>query len=181
MNQVPASIVVCVQHLAMRPPTNAVCLAILALQAGPFLSRAENWPCWRGPRLDGTSHEKKVPLRWSGTSNVVWKTALPGAGHASPIVWDDRIFTVGAMSASQDRVLVCLDRTNGRIVWQQTVLNAPLERKHSLNSHASSTPATDGALVYVAFLDGDKTLVAAYDFNGRQRWLVRPGVGLGLL
>ena len=159
----------------MRPPTNAVCLAILALQAGPFLSRAENWPCWRGPRLDGTSHEKKVPLRWSGTSNVVWKTALPGAGHASPIVWDDRIFTVGAMSASQDRVLVCLDRTNGRIVWQQTVLNAPLERKHSLNSHASSTPATDGDLVYVAFLDGDKTLVAAYDFNGRQRWLVRPG------
>jgi len=50
-----------------------------------------------------------------------------------------------------------------------------MERKHSLNSHASSTPATDGQLVYVAFLDVDTMVVAAYDFDGNQRWLVRPG------
>jgi outer membrane protein assembly factor BamB len=61
-------------------------------------------------------------------------------------------------------------------VWQKTVLKAPLEAKHSLNSHASSTPATDGKLVFVAFLDVNKMLVAAYDFAGNQKWLVRPGV-----
>ena len=138
-------------------------------------SSAENWPCWRGPRLDGTSLEKNVPLHWSATNNVVWKAELPGSGHASPIVWDDRVFLVSALPDTQDRVLLCLDRRTGKLLWQQTVLTAPLERKHSLNTFASSTPATDGKLVYVAFLDGKVMLVAAYDFAGRQRWVARPG------
>ncbi|HOC54634.1 MAG TPA: PQQ-binding-like beta-propeller repeat protein [Verrucomicrobiota bacterium] len=136
---------------------------------------AENWPCWRGPRLDGTSQEQDIPTHWNATNNVRWQTELPGAGHASPIVWDDRVFTVSARPEAQDRLLLCLDRRTGKPVWQQTVLNAPLERKHGLNSYASSTPATDGEKVYVAFLDRDRMFVAAYDFGGRQRWVARPG------
>jgi outer membrane protein assembly factor BamB len=139
------------------------------------IASAEDWPAWRGPRLDGTSAEKHIPIHWSATNNIVWKTELPGSGHASPIVWRDRIFTVSALSQNQARVLLCLDRKNGRLLWQQTVLTSPLEKKHSLNSHASSTPATDGRLVYVAFLDRAEMVVAAYDLDGHQRWLVRPG------
>lgn len=136
---------------------------------------AENWPCWRGPRLDGTSAEKNIPIHWSATSNVLWKTELPGVGHASPVVWDDRVFTVTAVAEEEMRVLLCLDRANGKILWQKTVLITSLEGKHKLNSHASSTPATDGERVYVAFLDKREMLVAAYDFAGKQKWLVRPG------
>jgi outer membrane protein assembly factor BamB len=136
---------------------------------------AENWPCWRGPRLDGTSLETNVPLYWSATSNVVWKVELPGLGHASPIVFEDRVFTVTALNESQERRLLCLERSSGRLLWQQTVLTAPLEGKHALNSFASSTPATDGHLVYVAFLDRDQMFAAAYDFQGVQSWAVRPG------
>jgi outer membrane protein assembly factor BamB len=139
------------------------------------LVRGENWPAWRGPRLDGTSSDRALPVYWSDTSNVVWKVELPGTGHASPIVWEDRLFTVSALPQAESRVLLCLDRKSGRKLWQKTVLTAPMERKHSLNSHASSTPATDGELVYVAFLDRAQMLVAAYDFEGRQRWVVRPG------
>ena len=151
---------------------------LAALPAAPgFLpvAAAENWPGWRGPRLDGSSREKKVPVHWSGSSNVVWKTELPGTGHASPIVWGDRIFTVSAVPETQDRLLLCLDRPTGKLLWQKTVLTAPLEHKHILNSFASSTPSTDGELVYVAFLDGKQMFAAAYDFAGRQRWAVRPG------
>jgi outer membrane protein assembly factor BamB len=136
---------------------------------------AENWPCWRGERLDGTSLEKDVPVHWSGTSNVVWKTELPGVGHASPIVWEDKVFTVTALPSTEERVLLCLDRTSGKVLWQKTVVKAPLERIHQLNSHASSTPSTDGKLVYVAFLDKAEMLVAAYDFTGKEVWSVRPG------
>lgn len=136
---------------------------------------SENWPCWRGPRLDGTSLETNVPVHWHATSNVSWKAVLPGVGHASPIVWEDRVFTVTALIESQERALLCLDRNTGRILWQRTVLAAPLEKKHALNSHASSTPATDGQLVYVSFLDRSQMVVAAYDFEGNRRWLVRPG------
>jgi len=136
---------------------------------------AENWPAWRGPRGDGTSLEKNVPVRWSGTENVVWKVPVPGKGHASPMVWADRIFVVTALPAKEHRLLLCLDRSSGKMLWQRVVLEAPLERINKLNSHASSTPATDGEKVYVSFLDRDKMFIAAYDFNGKKVWDARPG------
>ena len=138
-------------------------------------AHAENWPQWRGPRLDGTSIETKAPVHWSATSNVLWKTELPGPGHASPIVFGDKVFTVAALPQSEERVLLCLDRDSGKILWRETVLKTLMESKHPLNSHASSTPATDGERVFVAFLDVNKMFVAAYDFSGRQQWAVRPG------
>src|SRR2546421_9084083 len=121
--------------------------ALLISGSGPAAAGAENWPCWRGPRADGTSLEKKIPLHWSATSNLVWKTVLPGIGHASPIVWEDHLFTVAALPNTEERVLLCLNRKSGKILWQKAVIQSPLEAKHPLNSHASSTPATDGKLV----------------------------------
>ena len=150
------------------------CISI-ALLAVTFWVHAENWPQWRGPRLDGTSIETKAPVHWSATSNVLWKTELPGPGHASPIVLGDKVFTVAALPQSEERVLLCLNRDSGKILWRETVLKTLMESKHPLNSHASSTPATDGERVFVAFLDVNKMFVAAYDFSGRQQWAVRPG------
>ena len=162
-----------------RPRPSPLCLGpflalLLASHVCPHAS-AENWPCWRGPRLDGTSQETGVPIHWSAASNVLWRTELPGTGHASPIVWNDRVFTVSATPETQERLLLCLDRRTGKLLWRQTALTAPLERKNPLNSFASSTPATDGELVYVAFLDRDRMFVAAYDFAGHARWVARPG------
>lgn len=150
----------------------AVCAWLLL--ASPLL--AEDWPGWRGPRGDGSSAEPGVPTRWSATENIAWKTALPGEGHASPIVSGDRIFTNTADLEKQERQLLCLDRRTGKILWQRTVAASPLEKKHKLNSFASSTPCTDGKLVFTTFLDKTDMLVAAFDFEGNPRWSVRPGV-----
>jgi outer membrane protein assembly factor BamB len=140
-----------------------------------LLLRAENWPQWRGPRLDGTSIDTAIPTSWSANENVVWKTALPGSGHASPIVWADRVFTVAADENTNERLLLCVDRNDGKLLWRTAVINAPLERIHRLNSYASSTPATDGERVFTAFLDNDQVVVAAHDFAGKPLWLKRPG------
>ena len=137
--------------------------------------KAENWPNWRGPKGDGTSTETNLPLKWDSVTNVLWKVPVPGIGHASPIVWGDRLFTVTASTETQEKQLLCYDSKNGKLLWQTTVLKAPLERKHNDNSFASGTPATDGTLVYVAFLDGENVVVAAYDFTGKQIWMQRPG------
>jgi outer membrane protein assembly factor BamB len=172
----------------------AVCLVACTAVTLSGAAHAENWPCWRGPRGDGTSLEKEVPVRWNAATgeNIAWKVPLPGHGYASPIVWEDRIFVVSCLEDERERILVCLDRKTGKTLWQQTVLTAPLEKKHKLNSFASSTPATDGELVYVTFLEADlgfdglrdkrakvatpgNMVVAAYDFDGNRRWLVRPG------
>ena len=142
-------------------------------------SSAEDWPNWRGPRGDGSSQDTGLPVEWNGADqpamNVAWKVPVPGKGHASPIVWKDRIFVVSALVDSEERVLLSFDRESGRQLWQKTVLKSPLEGKHELNSFASSTPATDGELIYVAFLDREEMFVAAYDFAGEQRWQARPG------
>ena len=138
--------------------------------------RAENWPGWRGPRGDGTSQEQNVPTRWSSRENIAWKVPVRYPGHASPIVWDERIFLVGTDLEHKQRMLMAYSRADGKPVWERPVVETPLEGKHRLNSFASSTPATDGELVYVSFLDQGQMLVAAYDFSGNERWKVHPGV-----
>jgi outer membrane protein assembly factor BamB len=138
---------------------------------------AEDWPGWRGPRGDGTSMEKQIPIKWDAAANesVVWKTPIPGDGHSSPIVLGKRIFVSTALTDTQERVLLCVDRDSGKELWRRTVVTSALERKHRENSYASSTPATDGEKVYITFLDGADAVVAAYDLDGQQQWLVRPG------
>ena len=148
-------------------------------------AQAENWPGWRGPRGDGSSDEKNVPTKWDGANgeNIVWKVEVPGGGHASPVVWGDRIFLASCLEQESDRLLLCLDRRDGKLLWKKSVMKSPLEKKHHLNSYASSTPATDGKLVYVSFLEGSQAgeakgarmAVAAYDFKGNRQWLVYPG------
>jgi outer membrane protein assembly factor BamB len=150
-------------------------LIVIMLNASFQSGYAENWPCWRGPRGDGTSLEKNLPVQWDPDTHVLWKTPVPGIGHASPIVWEDRVFTATALPETQERLLLCWDRKTGAPLWQRTVLKVSLEKKHNDNSYASGTPATDGKSVYISFLDGTEAVVAAYNFEGEQVWLQRPG------
>lgn len=146
---------------------------VLFVLASPL--HAEDWPAWRGPRLDGTSSETGVPTRWSSTDNVKWKTAIPGKGHSSPIVWGDRVFVTSCVEDDGKRLLLCLDRRDGKVLWERVVLEAKLERKHSLNSFASATPATDGKHVWVTFLSFPTVQVVCYDFDGNKVWQKSPG------
>jgi len=149
------------------------------LAAATPTAQAEPWPGWRGPRGDGTCMEKNVPTKWD-PAGALWKTELPGKGHASPIVWGGRVLTVTALPATKERVLLCLDCNTGKILWQRTVVQGPLEKIHKENSYASGTPATDGERIYVTFRVGDEIVVAAHDFaSGKQLWLVRPGTHKG--
>jgi len=136
---------------------------------------ASDWPGWRGPHSDGVSDETGIPVRWSQTENILWKVPIPGRGYSSPIVWGDRIFLTTCEEKKLERLLLCLDRRDGKTLWQQVVLKAPLERINNLNSYASSTPATDGKFVWVPFQDRDTMFVACYDFEGKLVWSQRPG------
>jgi outer membrane protein assembly factor BamB len=145
-------------------------------ESAPTVSDAnKNWPGWRGPRGDGTSDETGIPLRWSSTENVTWKVPIPGKGHSSPVIWGERIFVTSCIEEEKKRMLYCLDRRTGEMKWERHVLTADLERKHGLNSYASSTPATDGKHVWVSFLDVNKALVACYDMDGKEVWRKEPG------
>lgn len=152
-----------------------VILATALLTHSGAIVQAENWAGWRGPDGDGTCAEKNVPAKWD-PADALWKTELPGKGHASPIVWGDRVVTVTGLPDTQERVVLSLDRNTGEIIWQETVVEGTLQKLHRENSYASGTPVTDGKRVYVAFRIGDDIVVAAHDFvSGKQLWLERPG------
>ena len=155
---------------------NHLLSAILFLTISNLLAaNIENWPGWRGPRGDGSSYDPKVPIKWNVEKNVVWKTPLPGKGHASPIVWKNCVYLVTAIKNTHQRVLLCIDRRTGRKLWQKDILNSSFEGIHRLNSRASSTPVTDGKRLYLSFLDGRNMFVAAYDLDGNLLWKKRPG------
>ncbi len=147
-----------------------ICLAVCVESAV-----AENWPGWRGPRGDGSSGEANVPTKWSANENIAWKTKIDVGGHASPVIFGDRVYVVGADQESRTREIMALDRKTGETIWRKPVLESPLERKHNLNSWASSTPAVDGERIYVSFLDQKSMFVAALDLEGNVLWSERPG------
>src|SRR6516162_2711401 len=98
---------------------NRATWALVGMLLVPCTAPAEEWPQWRGPRGDGTSHETGLPLRWSTTENVRWKVAVPGTGHSSPVVWGDRIFLSTCLEKERQRLLLCFDRVGGKLLWQR--------------------------------------------------------------
>ncbi|HWP43038.1 MAG TPA: PQQ-binding-like beta-propeller repeat protein, partial [Blastocatellia bacterium] len=178
-----------------------IAFVVCLLTAFSAVSRASNWPQWRGPDGQGISHDKGVPTVWSATENIKWKTEIAGRGHSSPIVWDKHIFLTtsiegpvvpGAQAvkhiiggqefkhpdwAGSDRKqtlkVVCIDADTGRILWERVAHDGPVyDHRHRRNTYASPTPVTDGQLVYAYF--GSEGLYA-YDFKGNLAWKVSLG------
>ena len=129
--------------------------------------RGENWPCFRGPGRQGISQEKGVPTEWNATSNVRWKTAIPGEGWSSPIVFADRIFVTTATDGGESLHLIRLDRRSGEVVWDREIARQEAGHKQRFNSYASSTPATDGERIYTIACDGR---ILAVDMDGKIEW-----------
>jgi outer membrane protein assembly factor BamB len=134
---------------------------------------AEEWFEFRGPTGQGHSTEKSLPVEWSPTEHVLWKTDIPGVGWSSPIVVGDKVYVTTAVSPEsetspdQSLQLVCLNLESGAILWDKEIFHQTKEtaqRIHKKNSHASPTPISDGKVIYVHFgthgtacltLDGD--------------------------
>ena len=168
-----------------------------------------NWPQWRGPNGAGISAEKNLPDEWSDKKNVLWKMPLAGRGHSSPIIWSKRIFLTTAIEGEvipgakavehvrngkvwvhPDAIagnrhhtlkVLCLDRDSGKLLWERTAYAGRVfDDRHRKGSYASSTPVTDGKLVYAYF---EAEGLYAYDFNGKLIWKTSLGklskVGMG--
>src|SRR5882724_9446388 len=156
-----------------------------------FTAAAQNWPSFRGPSASGVADGQNPPVSWDVARGTLirWKTAIPGLAHSSPIVWEDRVSVTTAVSSQpnasfkrglygegtasddispQQWKLICLDRKNGKILWERAAYEGtPKEKRHIKATYANSTPATDGQVV-VAFF-GSQGLYA-YDLTGKLLW-----------
>lgn len=140
---------------------------------------AEDWPKFRGPSGNGHSAAKNVPLKWSETENVAWKSAIPGKGWSSPVLVDGRIFLTTAVAEGDDQDANDVDRSlralavdaeSGAMVWDVEVFEqkaASAAKIHRKNSHASATALVEGDRVYVHF---GHMGTACLDREGKVLW-----------
>jgi len=126
----------------------AACVLILM----SAVAWGEDWPQFRGPGGQGHSKEKDLPVEWSETTNVQWKTTIPGKGWSSPSIAGDTIWMTTSTEEGHSLRLLGVDRETGKITRDVEVFR--LEGKipiHLKNSQASPTPIVEGDRVYVHF------------------------------
>lgn len=130
---------------------------------------AENWPQWRGLNRDGISPEADIPIEWSATKNIAWKTPLPGFGISNPVVWEDRVIVTASDGHKLSNLhVICLSRDTGKKLWHKQFWGTAPSRHHNRKSSmASPAPVTDGKHVYAFFGTGD---VFCLDMNGGLVW-----------
>lgn len=183
----------------MKPSGLPSLLLVLAssnlLVADAKQSPPDNWHQWRGPEASGFAAKADPPLKWDDKTNVRWKTAVPGRGSSTPIVWDKQIFILTAIDTGKaadpkdipkpdpkfekDKktrapttyhqfVVLCIDRQTGKVRWQQMATETvPHEGHHETHSYAAFSPTTDGKHLYVSF--GSRG-VYCYDLAGKLVW-----------
>lgn len=164
--------------------------AVLACMLAPLATAQDNWPQFRGAESLGTSDNSQLPVRWSPTESVSWKTDIPGRGWSSPIVWGDRIFLTTCVNLGDEEApkkglyfggerkdppksehqwkVLCLDLKSGKVLWEHLAHQGiPSTTIHIKNSYASETPVTDGQRVYAYF---GNVGVFCYDLDGKPLW-----------
>ena len=163
-----------------------------------------HWPQWRGPFFNGMARGD-APVVWSDTTNIKWKTEIPGRGHSTPVIWGDRVFITTAIptgkpapaptptpseqaQGNQRRAgggagpllehrfeVMALDRRTGKILWQRT---AKVATPHEGYHRAYGSFASNSPVTdgkYVYAFFGSRGIYC-YDFNGKLIWEKDPGV-----
>ncbi len=95
------------------------------------------------------------------------ESRFTGVGQSSPVIWGDKVFLTTALDKGQERVVLCISRTSGKILWQQSAWKGEPEPVHAMNGWASATCVTDGELVIAFFGRGG---IHAYSVDGKQLW-----------
>jgi outer membrane protein assembly factor BamB len=169
-------------------------LLVSGVTAGePTKEQLANWHQWRGPLATGVAPNGDPPLKWDADTNIKWKTAIPGRGTSTPIVWGDQVFVLTAIDTGRAAdaadlpqvdpklnkrttppktyhqfVVMSLDRKTGEVRWKKVATEqVPHEGHHPTHCYAAGSPCTDGKFLYVSF---GSFGVYCYDLNGELKW-----------
>ena len=139
-------------HAPKSTTPRALLLVLLAASVVAPARAGENWPQFRGPHADGQSPAHGLPVTFSETQNVLWKTPVHGNAWSSPVVWDQQIWMTTATKDGTELGAVCVDAGSGRIVHDVVVFKiAKPQFCHPMNSYGTPTPVVENGRVYLHF------------------------------
>jgi outer membrane protein assembly factor BamB len=134
----------------------------------PASAQAGDWPQFRGPGGSSVSEETNLPVHWSQTKGIRWKTDLPGRGVSCPIVAAGKVYITACSGSQQTRLhVLCYEVATGKKLWERQFWATGNTMCHDKTCMAAPTPVTDGERVYALFACGD---LAAFDTNGNLIW-----------
>ncbi len=123
---------------------------LVILHSGAF---ADFWPEFRGPGAEGHAPDANVPLKWSETKNIRWKTPVDGKAWSSPVIAEKTVFVstgvVARNKLSLEARAYALD--SGKELWKKVIFEGDEDKMHQKNSHASPTPVFRDGKLYVHF------------------------------
>ena len=135
-----------------------IALALLALGGAAVQA---DWPEFRGPwgnghaAAPGDTKPVGLPLHWSETNNVRWKTAIPHRGWSTPVVMGGQVWVTTATEDGHDFFVLGLDADTGKVVVHEKVFHSdnpePLGNGASMNCYATPSSVLDPGRVYVHF------------------------------
>jgi outer membrane protein assembly factor BamB len=128
----------------------------------------QEWTRFRGPNGQGISDARTMPVKWT-EKDYNWKVKLPGGGHGSPVLWNDKVFVTCEDPETTGGILFAISVSDGRVLWQKKYKLTPY-RFHNDNSYATSTPVVDVEGVYVLWQTNGETIIAGLDHTGREFW-----------
>ncbi len=148
--------------------TNRLFAALVLAALAIVVVSADNWPQWRGPKLNGTSAETSLPVKWSSETgeNVAWKLPMPSRSGATPIIWGQQIFLNVATSPDSGEVeLWSVNKASGEVAWKRPI--TPGNYRINKQNMSSPSPVTDGTVVWVLTGLG---ILKAFDVKGAELW-----------
>jgi outer membrane protein assembly factor BamB len=143
-------------------------LAFLLLLGLLSTGLAQEWPRFRGPNGSGISPAKTIPTTWTD-KDFNWKLPLPGAGHSSPVLWDDKVFLTTGDALTKQVSVFCVSANNGQVLWQKAFPFTP-HHKNDRNTFASASPAVDQHRVYVCWSSPEHYTLMALTHDGQTVW-----------
>ena len=113
----------------------------------------DNWTNFRGPNDQGhVAAGAKLPVHWSETENIVWKTEVSGKAWSSPVIWEDRVWLTNASADGTWLAVICVDKRTGEVVMDKRLHDVrDPQACHNFNSYASPSPVIEDGRLYVSF------------------------------
>lgn len=141
----------------------------LSLGLQPLKSQQINWTHFRGSNLNGISDEQNVPINWNDSTNIIWKTDIPGKGWSSPVVFGNQVWVTSAGEDGKQMAGICLDFNTGKLNYNINLFDPDSTYpKHSINTYATPTPCIEEGFVYLNFGTYGTTCVDTR--NGKVVW-----------
>lgn len=143
----------------------------LAIVSGRLTAKAQesNWTHFRGNNLDGISSDNQVPVVWSDSSNVIWKTDIRGKGWSSPVVFGNQVWVTTATADGKEMSGICVDFKSGKVLFDIPLFKQDsIYGKHSINTYATPTPCIEKGFVYLNF--GSSGTACVNTIDGKIVW-----------